>query len=122
LKAPSHEIKVLQSIFEHFRPDYHWWGILDMLYGLFLTGFTVLFAPGSMMQITLAFLIGLSCYALQLSCKPHRNPCHSSMVALVNLNVTLTTFSSLLLKADNEMGKSFDLRSWLRRRAHFCLF
>ena len=106
LKAPPHDIKVFQSLFEHYRPDYYWWGILDMLYGLLLTGFAVLFAPGSMMQITLAFLIGLGYYALQLSCKPYRNPYHNFMVALVNLNVTLTIFASLLLKVDNEMGGS----------------
>jgi hypothetical protein len=102
-EAPKH-IKMFKGLFENFRTDYYWWGILDMFYGLLLTGFAVLFAPGSMMQITLAFLIGLGYYVLQLSCKPYRNSYHNFMVALVNLNVTLTIFGSLLLKVDNEMG------------------
>jgi hypothetical protein len=97
---------MFKSLFENFRADYYWWGILDMVYGLLLTGFAVLFAPGSMMQITLAFLIGLGYYVLQLSCKPYRNSYHNFMVALVNLNVTLTIFASLLLKVDNEVGAS----------------
>ena len=52
-EAPKH-IKMFKSLFENFRADYYWWGILDMLYGLLLTGFAVLFAPGSMMQINVA--------------------------------------------------------------------
>jgi hypothetical protein len=104
LKEAPKQIKMFKGLFENFRADYYWWGILDMFYGLLLTGFAVLFAPGSMMQISLAFLIGLGYYVLQLSCKPYRNSYHNFMVALVNLNVTLTIFGSLLLKVDNEMG------------------
>jgi len=105
IEAPK-QIKMFKGLFEHFRSDFYWWGVLDMLYGLLLTGFAVLFAPGSMMQITLGFLIGHGYYVLQLSCRPYRSTYHNFMVALVNLNVTLTIFASLLLKVDSEMGAS----------------
>jgi hypothetical protein len=106
--AVPKQIKTFKSLFQHFRPNYYWWGILDMLYGLLLTGFAVLFVPGSMMQITLAFLIAFGYYVLQLSCKPYRNAYHNFFVALVNLNVTLTIFASLLLKVDSEVGDSLN--------------
>jgi hypothetical protein len=73
-----------------------------------LASFAVLFVPGSMMQITLAFLIAFGHYALQLPCKPHRNAYHNFFVALVNLNVTLTMFASLLLKVDSEVSDSLN--------------
>jgi hypothetical protein len=104
-------IRVFKGIFEHYRPEFFAWGILDMLYGLLLTGFAVLFEPGSMMQIVVAFLIAFVYYALHLSCQPYHNAYHNFLVALVDLNVVVTIFASVLVKVDNEVGDSLGYES-----------
>lgn len=40
-----------KSLFIPFKPGYFWWGIGDIINRLLLTGFAVLFEPGSMMQV-----------------------------------------------------------------------
>ena len=40
-----------KGIFVPFKANYYWWGIGDQMNRLLLTGFAVLFEPGSMMQV-----------------------------------------------------------------------
>ena len=40
-----------KSLFLPFKPKYFWWGVGDILNRLLLTGFAVVFEPGTMMQV-----------------------------------------------------------------------
>jgi len=110
-KEAPNEIKSFQSLFRYFRPSCFWWGILELLYGLLLAGFAVLFDSGTMMQIVLAYLISFVYYVLQLTIKPYHNDYHNFMVALVNLNVVVAFYASMLVKVDNEVGGSSEYDS-----------
>ena len=44
-----------KGVFIPFKANYYWWGVGDQMNRLLLTGFAVLFEPGSMMQVHCQF-------------------------------------------------------------------
>ena len=43
-----------KGLFLPFKPECYWWGVVDISNRLLLTGFAVVFEPGTMMQVFLA--------------------------------------------------------------------
>jgi len=101
---PPDSIERFKSLYAYFRPEYSWWGVYEILNRLILTGFAVFFIPGSAMQIVLALLFSVVYFAAQILLQPYRDSYHNFVTALVNVQITVTLFASLLIKIDNEAG------------------
>jgi len=105
-EVPGH-IDQFKSLFVYYRPSCYWWGLADILQRLLLTGFASLFNPGSLMQIAMAVIISFAFFCAQITLRPYLNSYHNSMSALVNMQIVVTFFASLLIKVANEAGQFF---------------
>lgn len=104
---PTSDIELIKSLYAYYKADYFWWDVVDIVVGLLLTGFAVVFEPGSMMQIVWAVCVSFACNYFQNWWQPYRDSCRNFMTGFVNLQILVTLFASLLIKIDNEAGGSF---------------
>ena len=104
-----------------YEPQFWWWEIVECVRKLLLTGFAVLFYPGSLMQIVISLLICFGYSALLEVAKPFQDAQNNRFAQVAQWGIFFTLFFSLLLKVDvyvklsglTEHGYSLDLLSGL---------
>jgi len=105
---PPDDLQLFKSWYMHYRPWYSWWSVYDILIRLFLTGFAVLFEPGSTIQIVFAIIFSFAYFVSQILCRPYRDSYHNEMAGFVNLMIVTTLFATLLIKIYHETGELYN--------------
>lgn len=93
-------LRPLRLLYETYEPKLWFWALVETARRLMLTGFLVVIAQGSAVQIVVAIMLSLFFLKLYDSWKPYVDGKIQSIEAVAQWQVFFVLFLALLLKAD----------------------
>ena len=99
---PSHSLPAcVRQLWVHYKPDFFWWEIADLLRKLALTGLLVLIEDSELLRVLCAVLLSLLFVVLQMAYKPFKRSADNMTSTVFYVSLALVFLCVLLLKFCN---------------------
>ncbi len=102
--------EALNFLTADYQPDFYYWELVETSKKLLLTGFAVLVAQGTMLQLFAALLVTLCFLVAQLGAWPYKRRVHNIVATIANLLLLALFFFFIILE---EQRFYLDEEEWL---------
>jgi len=109
---PSELARNIGVLHREYRPNVHWWEVLEFARRLLLTGGLIVLVPqrNAALRLIFATFVSLAYLALQLIVQPYKRDLDNSLGAFAALALCATFLSAVFVRVAIELGREASLR------------